>query len=168
LIKPQYSPIKAQKTKASHGANIFAKGFMPKVALNVFGVLVVTSLVLVSIIKTVHEKVPGGSALSFRATTPFDPPLLSISSVAKPIVERFDSRISPAGTRMLTGIVKNPTNRQFRYVEVEFNLYNKSGSQVGTTIATMNNLEPGGVWTFEAPISQTDVMEAQLKNVTSF
>lgn len=50
----------------------------------------------------------------------------------------------------IVGKVKNNTNKQYGYVQVEVNLYDADGDQVGSAIDNTNNLEPGGTWKFKA------------------
>jgi hypothetical protein len=35
-------------------------------------------------------------------------------------------------------------------VQVTFNLYDKSGAQLGTAVDNINNLEPNGTWKYKA------------------
>src|SRR5207248_8193500 len=50
----------------------------------------------------------------------------------------------------ITGTVVNRRNRKLKYVQISFILYDESGAQVGTALANVNDLEPGGRWNFEA------------------
>lgn len=50
----------------------------------------------------------------------------------------------------IEGGIRNNTNKQYSYVQVSFNLYDKNGVQIGTALANVNNLEPNGVWKFKA------------------
>ncbi len=72
------------------------------------------------------------------------------------------------GTRHIVGTVVNDSPRQLAYVQVEFNLYDRSGTQVGSTFANVNNLEPGGRWRFEALVMEDSAKVARLKGVTGF
>lgn len=72
------------------------------------------------------------------------------------------------GTRYLVGTVVNNSSREFGYVQVEFNLYDRSGRQVGSTFANVNNLEPGGQWRFKALVMQDEAKKAEPKGVTGF
>ena len=59
-------------------------------------------------------------------------------------------------------------NRTFAYAQVEFNLYDGSGALVGSTLANINNLEPGVTWRFEAPILEQNVATARYMDFTAF
>ena len=83
-------------------------------------------------------------------------------------VIKFDWETGEYGSRSLVGKVKNDSDKQYSYVQVEFNLYDKSGAQVGSTMANVNNLEPNGTWKFEAVVLQNNASSAKLKGITSF
>ncbi len=50
----------------------------------------------------------------------------------------------------ITGMVVNRRSRKLSYAQITFNLYDESGSQVGSAIGNINGLEPGGTWKFKA------------------
>lgn len=50
----------------------------------------------------------------------------------------------------IKGIVENRRSRKLNYAQITFNLFDDSGAQVGSAIANINGLEPGGRWKFEA------------------
>ena len=56
------------------------------------------------------------------------------------------------------------------YIQVEYNLYDADGAQVGTALANTNNLKAGGSWKFEAigTASPDEVASYELVDVTSF
>lgn len=67
--------------------------------------------------------------------------------------------------RYLKGVVVNNTDNTYSYVQVEFNLYDKDGNQVGSTFTNVNNLEPHGKWKFQALVSEDNATKARLKGV---
>ncbi len=67
----------------------------------------------------------------------------------------------------IVGKVKNNTDKQFSYAQVEINLYDAEGAQVGSTIDNTNNLEPGGTWKFKA-ITTEEFATYKIKDVTGF
>lgn len=83
-------------------------------------------------------------------------------------VESFNFEAGEYGTQTITGILKNNSSKQYSYVQLEFNLYDGAGIQVGSTIANVNNLEPGASWKFNAPILDSEAVSAKLKGITSF
>ena len=70
----------------------------------------------------------------------------------------------------ITGTLTNNTDGQVSYIQVEYNLYDADGAQVGTALANTNNLQSGGVWKFEAvgTASPDEVASYELMNVTGF
>lgn len=50
----------------------------------------------------------------------------------------------------ITGKIKNNSGKTLSYVQIQFTLYDKSGSQVGTALANTNGLEPGNTWSYDA------------------
>lgn len=72
------------------------------------------------------------------------------------------------GIKTVKGTLLNNTDRQFGYVQVEINLYDKEGAQVGSTLANVNNLAPGAKWKYEAPIMDENVTKAELVNISAY
>lgn len=68
----------------------------------------------------------------------------------------------------IVGSVKNNTEKQYSYVQVEVNLYDKDGAQVGSTLANTNNLEPGGTWKFKTMPSTEEFASYKIKDVTGY
>lgn len=48
------------------------------------------------------------------------------------------------------GTIKNNTDHDMEYVEINIILYDKDDAQIGTALANTNNLKAGGSWKFEA------------------
>ncbi|KVG89141.1 hypothetical protein WJ36_25950 [Burkholderia ubonensis] len=65
-------------------------------------------------------------------------------------------------------MLTNNTDRQYSYVQVELNAYDKSGAQIGSDIVNVNNLESRGHWKFKTPLLQQDVDTVKVKGVTAF
>lgn len=84
------------------------------------------------------------------------------------VVEDFSLQMDAYGTGKIVGTLKNNTNKEHAYAQVEFNLYDDNGAQVGSTLANINNLEPGGTWSFEAPVLEGRATQAKLKGITAF
>ena len=84
------------------------------------------------------------------------------------VVEDFSLQMDEYGVGKIVGTLTNNTNKQHAYVQVEFNLYDGTGAQVGSTLANINNLEPAGRWNFEAPVLEGRAVEAKLKGITKF
>ncbi|MGA1999026.1 MAG: FxLYD domain-containing protein [Terriglobales bacterium] len=69
------------------------------------------------------------------------------------------------GSVYISGIVTNQLDKQYSYVEVDYNLYDDHGVQIGTAMTNVNNLEPFGKWRFKAVVTERNVHTAKLKEV---
>jgi len=78
----------------------------------------------------------------------------------------FNWKIDDNGNRFIAGTLKNNSSNEYAYVEVEFNLFDDRGKQVGSTFTNMNDLMPNGTWNFEAIVMEGEAKEAKLKDVT--
>lgn len=47
------------------------------------------------------------------------------------------------------GKIRNNTNRQYGYVQVSANFYDKSGELIRSDFTNVNDLEPGKIWKFK-------------------
>lgn len=56
---------------------------------------------------------------------------------------------NPYGVK-ITGTLVNNTDDDKSYLQIEYNLYDADGAQIGTALANINNLKAGGTWKFEA------------------
>ncbi|MBR1380297.1 MAG: zinc ribbon domain-containing protein [Alphaproteobacteria bacterium] len=72
------------------------------------------------------------------------------------------------GSRTICGIIVNNTNRQYSYVQIEINLYDASGTQIGSTLDNVNNLEPGGKWRFNAYVIEDEAVKYKIKDVSAY
>lgn len=68
----------------------------------------------------------------------------------------------------ITGIVENRRSRKLSYAQITFNLYDESGAQVGSAMANINGLEPGGRWKFEASSFGTRFSKYKFSELTGF
>lgn len=80
----------------------------------------------------------------------------NIDSIATDVsIEEFSLSKETAGYNegnafYVIGGIRNNLDKQYSYVQVTFNLYNKDGAQIGTAMDNINNLEPNGIWKFKA------------------
>ncbi|MEB0092880.1 FxLYD domain-containing protein [Pseudomonas sp. CCI1.2] len=72
------------------------------------------------------------------------------------------------GVLTYTGEIINTTGKKLSYVQVEINLYDKNKGQIGSTLANVNNLEPGVTWSFEAPVIEERTKTAKVAGITFF
>lgn len=56
---------------------------------------------------------------------------------------------NPYGVK-IAGTLVNNTDEDKSYLQIEYNLYDADGAQIGTALANINNLKAGGTWKFEA------------------
>ncbi len=70
----------------------------------------------------------------------------------------------------INGTLTNNTETEASYIQVEYNLYDADGAQVGTALANTSNLKAGGTWKFEAigTASPDEVASYELADVTGF
>jgi hypothetical protein len=91
------------------------------------------------------------------------------SSASSQGLEMVESRtVSEEYGRYIVGTVRNTSNHVYDYVQVEANLYDTSGAQVGSTLANVNNLEPGGTWKFKAIIMEPNVVQYKITKVSGY
>lgn len=73
----------------------------------------------------------------------------------------------------IEGYVKNNTSKEYSYVQITFNLYDKDGTLIGTAMDNVNNLEANGKWKFKAASlttsdETTQIASYKLKEITGF
>lgn len=68
----------------------------------------------------------------------------------------------------ITGTVINRRTRKLNYAQITFNLYDQSGAQVGSAVANINGLEPGGRWNFKASTFGTDFSTYKINELSGF
>ena len=103
-------------------------------------------------------------------------PSKQLETVATDVPDKaaFDLELVKSGWKRenyvtyITGTVRNNSPRACQYAQINFNLYDASGAQVGVAFANTNNLEPGGLWRFKAVVSENDARTFQLKELTGF
>ena len=67
----------------------------------------------------------------------------------------------------VTGTIKNNTNKEYTYVQVEINLYDESGNLINSTLDNINNLEANGTWKFKA-MATSEFSTYKIKEVTGW
>ena len=93
-----------------------------------------------------------------------------VKTISKENLELIESHIETGayGVRYVVGQVRNNADRTYSYVQVTINLYDNSGAQVGSTLANVNNLEPGGLWKFKAVLLEDTATNYKIKEITGF
>lgn len=99
---------------------------------------------------TVQPAVAG--ALSYAAPQA-EAALLSAEQNSTPALSLLDDAVSAeqkSGALTLTGTIQNHSTRDYSYAQVNFNLYDANGNQIGTASDCTNNLKPSTNWNFNA------------------
>jgi hypothetical protein len=109
-----------------------------------------------------------------------DIPPTAVPAAAKPIVVlpppvsaealtllEFKIVKNQAGKPVLKGSISNATPQTIKLATATFTLFDKKGVEIGTSIATVDNLEPRFAWTFEAQILQEGVASAKFAGFTA-
>jgi flagellar basal body-associated protein FliL len=71
----------------------------------------------------------------------------------------------------INGEIQNNTNKNYTYVQVVFNLYDKDENHLGTALANTNNLEGNKKWIFRAMGMITDnnkIASYKLSEITEY
>lgn len=68
----------------------------------------------------------------------------------------------------VAGTIKNNNDHKVSYVQIEINLYDKSGAQVGSTMANIANLDAQGTWKFKAMVTEKTARSYKIKGITAF
>ncbi|RJP75791.1 MAG: hypothetical protein C4524_11360 [Candidatus Zixiibacteriota bacterium] len=71
------------------------------------------------------------------------------------------------GSAFIVGEVVNTAPYAFRYVQIQFSLFDEDGAQVGTAWDNINNLEAGGTWRFRATVHDQRAYRAKFVGITS-
>lgn len=76
---------------------------------------------------------------------------------AKADYEITDLAVDESGyTPKATGILKNNTDKDKSYVQIQFAVKDADGNKLGTALANINDLKAGETWKFEATSLNTD------------
>jgi len=71
------------------------------------------------------------------------------------------------GTKFITGQIHNQAETKYRFVSIEFNLYDRKGVRVGSATDMITNLEPNTKWNFKALVLDKNVTSAKLEEVNA-
>ena len=108
-----------------------------------------------------------------NASAPAKPASTTPSSPATPVnvegLSLLDFTITKnqAGKSVLKGNVSNSTTRKLDHAAVEFKLFDKTGNEVGTAAASVDNLGARFSWSFEIEIQPQDAVSATLVGFTA-
>jgi len=136
---------------------------MKKCNASVRPILLVTAMLLL------------GSGCAKEEAPPIAAPVAVIPVVAAPppvnpeALSLLDFKIvkNQTGKSALKGSISNASPQTIKLATATFTLFNKKGVEIGTSTATVDNLEPGFAWTFEAQILQEGVASAKFAGFTA-
>lgn len=80
--------------------------------------------------------------------------------------ENFDT--SDPYFTYITGVLTNNTDRDVTYLQIEYNIYDADGNQIGSAFDNINNLKAGGTWKFKAYVTEEGAASYELADVTGF
>jgi hypothetical protein len=135
-----------KKTKWLFGCSIFVIGF----------------IIMLIVIGIISEP----TTVSKSTVLPSTVPATTVESLE--LLKGWKVETGEYGTTTITGKVKNNTSKQYSYVQIQFNVYDKSGSQLGSAMANINNLEPNGTWKFNAVCVEEGIATARFKDVSGW
>ncbi len=72
------------------------------------------------------------------------------------------------GNKTITGTVKNISSNEYSYAQIDFNLYDKDGNLIGSTLDNINNFEPNSSWKFDAMILEENVKDVKYKGISGY
>lgn len=91
-------------------------------------------------------------ALSYAAPQA-EAALLTAEQGNVPALSLLDDAVSAeqkSGALTLSGTIQNHSARDYSYAQVNFNLYDANGNQIGTASDCISNLKPSTIWNFSA------------------
>lgn len=95
-------------------------------------------------------------------------PIESKAAEEKLTLEDFNVITKQYGNKYIVGTVRNNMDKEYKYAQISFSLYDSSGAQVGTAWTNISNLESGGVWKFEALILKENAVTVKFKGITAY
>lgn len=69
---------------------------------------------------------------------------------------------------IITGVVKNNTNKTYDYLQISFTLYDANDNVVDTAFTNVNNIKPGQTWKFEAMYFEESAVRWELDEITGW
>ena len=134
----------------------------PKVLAWVFGLPAALILLLAIVIVIVEDGAP--PATTQRSAVRQE------AAARKPDLELLEAKVESDGygNRYIVGTIQNNSNKTYKYVQVNFNLYDDSEAQVGTAMDNTNNLEAGGTWKYKAIVLEESATKYKFKGIDAF
>ena len=129
--------------------------------------------IVVVIVVVIIASAAGGGKTSGESTQ--QSATAQTESVSTPKPEKYEivgdlTTSSDAFSYSISGVIKNNSGKDLTYLQVEFNLYDANGNQLGTALANIDNLAKDGTWKFKAVGIDTDnaVASYKLAEITGY
>ncbi len=71
-------------------------------------------------------------------------------------------------SNVITGVLKNNTDKDYDYLQISFTLYDADGNVVDTAFTNVNNIKPGQTWKFEAMYFEESAVRWELDEITGW
>ncbi len=84
------------------------------------------------------------------------------------VLNSYNCSLSEFGGSAICGTVINNTDKTYGYAQIEINLYDKSGAQIGSTMDNINNLAPHTKWNFKAVVIEDGVASYKIVETSGF
>jgi hypothetical protein len=136
---------------------------MKKSDASVRSILLATAILLLGSGCAKEDVPPAAAPAAAKPIVVLPPP---VSAEALTLLE-FKIGKNQAGKPVLKGSISNATPQTIKLATATFTLFDKKGVEIGTSIATVDNLEPRFAWTFEAQILQEGVASAKFAGFTA-
>ena len=131
--------------------------------------LFILSVVMPSASLTTLLNTPTGSTATGASTAGATSPVAPQPAASTPHFQLVECDFVGDGySHHIVGSARHDSPRTLGYAQIEFNVYDASGAQVGSTMANINNWEPGSVWKFDAIVFEDSATYAKLKDITGF
>lgn len=163
----QQPPIQQQPVYQSPAVAQKKKGGCLKVGLIILGVIIVIAVI---------ANLAGGGKSTAPAASTESGQNASQTTQASVQGNKWDDKFEVKDLKLtgsgvdakITGSIVNKTDKEYAYLQVEINLYDASGAQIGSTLANVNNLEAKGTWKFDTMTLKEGVKTVKVKDVTGF
>ncbi len=136
---------------------------MKKCNASVYPILLATAMLLLGSGCAKEDAPPVAAPVAAKPIVVLPPP---VSPEALSLLE-FKIVKNQAGKPVLKGSISNTSPQTIKLATATFTLFNKKGVEIGTSIATVDNLEPKYAWTFETQILQEGVASAKFAGFTA-
>ena len=136
---------------------------MKKSNASVRQILLATAILLLGSGCAKEDVPPAAAPAAAKPIVVLPPP---VSAEALTLLE-FKIVKNEVGKPVLKGSISNTSPQTIKLATATFTLFDKKGVEIGTSIATVDNLEQKFAWTFEAQILQEGVASAKFAGFTA-